>query len=80
LAVTNYLETCSVDAKAANTRRSYMLAHKQDDFAEVPKDARRSGSCEILYVVPANDNAKAGLSMRCWNLFRRLAAMHGFTG
>jgi len=63
-----------------NTRRSYMFAHKQDDFAEAPVNARRPGSYEILYVAPANDNAKAGLWVRCWNLFRRLAAMHGFTG
>jgi hypothetical protein len=57
-----------------------MLAHKQDDFAEAPKDAHRSGSYEILYVAPANDNARASLSVRCWNLFRRLTAMHDFTG
>jgi len=54
-----------------DARRSYMLAHKQDDFAEAPKDAHRSGSYEILYVAPANDNARASLSVRCWNLFRR---------
>ena len=42
-----------------NTRRSYMSAHKQDDFAEAPVNARRPGSYEILYVAPANDNAKS---------------------
>jgi hypothetical protein len=57
-----------------------MFAHKQDDFAEAPVNARRPGSYEILYVAPANDNAKAGLWVRCWNLFRRLAATHGFSG
>jgi hypothetical protein len=64
-----------------NTRRSYVLAHNQDDFAEAPVNVRRPGSYEILYAAPANDNAKAkaGLSMRCLNLFRRLVAMHGFS-
>jgi hypothetical protein len=54
-----------------------MVAHKQDDFAETPVDGRRSGSYEIMYVPPANDNAKgrAGLSVRFWNLFRRLTAV-----
>lgn len=63
-----------------DARRCYMLAHKQDDFDEGPVDARRLGSYEIPYVAPANDNAKAkaGLSVRCWSFFRRLAAMHGF--
>ena len=54
-----------------NTCRSYMFAHNEDDFAEAPANARRPGSYEILYVAPANDNARASLSVRCWNLFRR---------
>jgi hypothetical protein len=62
-----------------NTSRSYIFSHKQDDFAEAPKDARRSGSYEILYVAPANDNAKSkpGLAVQCWDSFRWLVA-NGF--
>ena len=65
-----------------DTRRSYYLAHRQDDFAEAPADARTPESYEILYAAPANDNSptKAGLSARCWNLFRRLVAGHGSAG
>jgi hypothetical protein len=60
-----------------NTRRSYMSAHKQDDFAEAPLNARRPGSYEILYVAPANDNAKFKPSPECWDSFRWLVA-NGF--
>jgi hypothetical protein len=60
-----------------DARRSYMLAHKQDDFAEAPKDAHRSGSYEILYVAPANDNAESKPSPECWDSFRWLVA-NGF--
>ena len=65
-----------------DTRRSHYLAHRQDDFAEAPADARTLESCEILYAAPANDNSptKAGLPARCWNLFRRLVAVHGSAG
>jgi hypothetical protein len=65
-----------------DTRRSYYLAYRQDDFAEAPADARRLESYAILYATPANDNLliKARLSVRCWNLFRRLIAMHGSAG
>jgi len=63
-------------------RRSYYLAQRQDDFAEAPADARTLESYEILYAAPANDNSptKARLSARCWNLFRRLVAVHGWAG
>ena len=66
---------------AVDTRRSYYLAYRQDDFAETPADARRLDSCEILYAIAANDNSltKARLSTRCWNLFR-LVAVHGLAG
>ena len=65
--------------KAVDTHRSYYLAHRQDDFAAAPADARALESYEILYAAPANDNSptKARLSARCWNLFRRLVAVHG---
>jgi hypothetical protein len=57
-----------------------MFAHKQDDFAEAPVNARRPGSYEILYVAPANDNAKSKPSLavgKCWDSFRWLLA-NGF--
>jgi hypothetical protein len=65
-----------------DTRRSYYLAYRQDDFAETPAEARWLDSCEILYATPANDNSqsKARLSTRCWSLFRRLVAVHGAAG
>jgi hypothetical protein len=60
-----------------DTRRSYYLAHRQDDFAEAPADARRLVSYEILYATPANDNSlsKARLSARCRSFFRHLIAL-----
>jgi len=60
-----------------DARRSYYLACRQDDFAEAPADLRTLESYEILYVAPANDNSldQSGLSVRCWNLFRRLVAI-----
>ena len=67
---------------AVDTRRSYYLAHRQDDFAEAPADVCRLDCYEILYATPANDNSliSARLSVRCWNLFRRLVAIHGSAG
>ena len=65
-----------------DTRRSYYLAHRQDDFAEAPASAGGLVSYEILYATPANDNSpiKARLSARCWDSFRRLVAVHGSAG
>jgi hypothetical protein len=56
-------------------RVSYYLAPRHDDFSEVPKDVFRSGSFEILYAVPANDNlaSNAIRSFNCLNLIRRLS-------
>jgi hypothetical protein len=67
---------------AVDTRRSYYLAHRQDDFAEAPADVCRLDCYEILYATPANDNSliSARLSVRCWNLFRRLVAIRGSAG
>jgi hypothetical protein len=75
------LGRCGVRVPSMDARRSYTLAYKQDDFDEALRDTCRPGSYEILYVAPANDNAKTRvrLSVRCRNLFRRLAAVHGFT-
>ena len=60
-----------------DTRRSYYLAHRQDDFAEAPADRRRLVSYEIVYAPPANDNSltKARLSVRCRSFFRQLIAL-----
>jgi hypothetical protein len=60
-----------------NTRRSYMFAHDQDDFAEAPINARRPGSYDILYVASANDNVKSKPSPECWDSFPWLVA-NGF--
>jgi hypothetical protein len=59
-------------------RVSYYLAPRHDDFSEVPKDVFRSGSFEILYAVPANDNlaSNAIRSFNCLNLIRRLIAIY----
>ena len=61
-----------------DTRRSYYLAYRQDDFAEAPADIHKPQSYEILSIMAANDNSlgKPGLSVRCWSLFRRLVAVH----
>ena len=61
-----------------DTRRSYYLAHRQDDFAEPPAGIYKPQSCEILYATPANDNSswKPTLSARLWIFFRHLVAMH----
>ena len=61
-----------------DTRRSYYLAYRQDDFAEAPADIHKPQSYEILFTTAANDNSlgKPGLSVRCWRLFRRLIAVH----
>ena len=64
-----------------DTRRSYYLARREDDFAEPPAEARIE-CFEILYAAPANDNllSKSKLSVRCWKLFRRLVAGIGSAG
>jgi hypothetical protein len=65
-----------------DTRRSYYLACRQDDFGEVPAGTRGPKPYEILYAAPANDNSlsKGSLLARCWNLFGRLVAMHDRVG
>jgi hypothetical protein len=61
-----------------DTRRSYYLHSKQDDFAEPPADASRLDLDDIPFIVPANDNlrTKDSLSVRCGSLLRRLIALH----
>ena len=60
-----------------DTRRSYYLAHRRDDFGEAPAGAGGLVSYEILYATPANDNSpiKARLSVRCRSLFRQIVAL-----
>ena len=65
-----------------DTRRSYYLHSKQDDFAEPAADASRLDFNDIPFVVPANDNLrpKDSLSARCGSLLRRLIAVHSLRG
>jgi hypothetical protein len=62
-----------------DTRRSFYLASRQDDFAEPSADFGTPDLNDIPYVTPANDNvrSKGGLSARCGALLRRLIALHG---
>ena len=61
-----------------DTRRSFYLASRQDDFAELAVDASQLDVSDILCVVPANDNlrTKEQLLARCGSLLRRLIALH----
>jgi hypothetical protein len=65
-----------------DTRRSYYLACRKNDFAEAPAETLRLESYEILYAAPANDNSlsKSTLSVRCWELFHGLVAGIGSAG
>jgi hypothetical protein len=61
-----------------DTRRSFYLAARQDDFdVSTPDDAQVDFS-EIHFITPANDNArtKDRLSTRCGALLRRLIGLH----
>jgi hypothetical protein len=61
-----------------DTRRSYYVHSKRDDFAESAEDASRLDFDDVPFVRPANDNlrTKDRLSTRCGNLLRRLVARH----
>ena len=61
-----------------DTRRSFYLAARQDDFDVRAPDEDWVDFTDIPYVVPANDNTrtKDRLSARCAALFRRLIALH----
>ena len=56
-----------------DTRRSFYLASRQDDFAELAVDASRLDVRDIICVA-ANDNLRK--SARCGRLLRRLIALH----
>jgi hypothetical protein len=42
-----------------DTRRSFYLASRQDDFGETPIDESWLDTSSIPYVMPANDNVRA---------------------
>jgi hypothetical protein len=41
-----------------DTRRSFYLASRQDDFAELAVDASQLDVRDIICVVPGNDNSR----------------------
>ena len=41
-----------------DTRRSFYLASKEDDFAEPAGDASRLDFDDIPFIIPANDNLR----------------------
>jgi hypothetical protein len=61
-----------------DTRRSFYLASKEDDFAEPSPDASRLDLDDISFIMPANDNSRTrdSLSACCGSLLRRLIALH----
>jgi len=60
-----------------DTRRSFYLASRQDDFAEPAADASRLDFNDIPFIMPANDNlrTKDRWSARRGSLLRRLLAL-----
>ncbi len=54
-----------------DTRRSYYLSYKQDDFAELDAETRQADTTDIDNVIPANDNSltKVRLSVCCGRCF-----------
>lgn len=61
-----------------DTRRSFYLASRQDDFDLPASDEGWGYFADIPYVMPANDNVRIRerLSTRCGALLRRLIALH----
>ena len=41
-----------------DTRRSFYLAPRQDDFVEPVSDANWADSTDVPYITPANDNLR----------------------
>ncbi len=66
------------EGPAMDTRRSFFLSSREDDFAEPPVDASRLDFSDIPYVMPANDNlsTKERLSAHCGHLLRRFVGLH----
>ena len=65
-----------------DTRRSFYLAARQDDFDVPAPDEPPVDSTDIPYVTPSNDNVRSKdcLSGRCGALLRRLIALHSLRG
>ena len=60
-----------------DTRRSYYLASKQDDFTEPASDEDLIDFTDVPYVIPANDNTRTKDRLsRCGALLRRLIGLH----
>lgn len=70
---------CCLRVPYMDARRSFYLNSKQDDLADPSGEIRRFDRVDIPYVVPANDNlpAKISLSARCQALIFRLITMRG---
>jgi hypothetical protein len=64
-----------------DTRRSFYLASRQDDFDVPAPDEAPVDLTDIPYIIPANDNVqtKERLSARCGALLRRLITLHGLS-
>jgi hypothetical protein len=62
-----------------DTRHSYYLHPRQDDFAELAADASRLDFSDIPFIMPANDNlrTKERSSAGCGSPLRRLIALQG---
>jgi hypothetical protein len=62
-----------------DTRRSFYLASRQDDFDVPAPDEASVDLTDIPCITPANDNVwtKDRLSTRCGTLLRRLIGLHG---
>jgi hypothetical protein len=64
-----------------DTRRSFYLASRRDDFVVPAPDESLVDLADIPHVTAANDNVqtKERLSARCGALLRRLIALHGLS-
>jgi hypothetical protein len=61
-----------------DTRRSFCLLPKLNDFAEPDAAASGADTFDIFFVKAVNDNVRTRdrLSSRCGSLLRRLIALH----
>jgi hypothetical protein len=61
-----------------DTRRSFCLRPKQNDFAEPDAAASGADTLDIFFIKAVNDNVltRDRLSSRCGSLLRRLIALH----
>jgi hypothetical protein len=72
---------CFVRGPVMDTRRSFYLASRRDDFVVPAPDESLVDLADIPHVTAANDNVqtKERLSARCGALLRRLIALHGLS-